>query len=70
LIAFGVYISASIVWSADEPDFGCDPVECNVLNYPRYPSQGYLPRYILLLLVVRFSQARSAFPFGFSNSCS
>ena len=47
--AFGVSISARIVRSADEPDSGCDSVEWNVLNYPRNFSQGYLPRYFLLL---------------------
>ena len=46
---FVVAISLSIVWSADEPDCGCDSVEWNVLNYPRNFSQGYLPRYFLLL---------------------
>jgi len=49
--AFVVYIDADIVRSADQLGSGCDSVEWNVLDYPCNFSQGYLPRYFLLLLI-------------------
>lgn len=63
LTAFGASIYASAVRSADQPGFGFDSVESNALNFSRNFSQGYLPRYFLLLLICEVLSGARCVPF-------